>query len=395
MRQPVIVSGARTPVGRFGGGFKDVTAVDLGATAIREALRRAEVSPDLVEEVAVGNVLQLNHDSYTARLAALQAGIPETVPAFNLNRWCSSGLEAINFAAQLIMTGEVEVAVGAGTENMSQTPYLMPRQVRWDGLRMGDATLHDGLIAALNCPVNYYHMGVTAENIAAQFEVSRQEQDELALMSQQRAGKAMAEGRLKSQIVPVEVPQRRGDPIVIDTDEHPRPDTTMETLSKLSPAFKDNGTVTAGNSSGINDGAAAVVIMSEEKAQELGLKARMRWVARAVAGVDPSLMGTGPVPAVRKVLAKAGLTLDDIDLIELNEAFAAQAYYCIRELGLDMEKTNVNGSGVALGHPVGATGAIMTVKAMEELERTNGRYAIVTMCIGGGQGAATIFERIP
>ena len=394
MQQPVIVSGVRTPVGRFGGVFKDVSAVDLCAVTIKEALDRAEVRPDTVEEVAVGNVLQLNHDSYTARLAALQAGVPQEVPAFNMNRWCSSGLEAINFAAQLILTGEVDVAVAGGTENMSQAPFLMPRQVRWDGLRMGDATLRDGVIAALNCPVNYYHMGVTAENIAAKFEVSREEQDQLALMSQQRAAKAMNEGRFKNQIVPIQVPQRRGDPIIVDTDEHPRPDTTLEGLAKLAPAFKENGTVTAGNSSGINDGAAAVVIMSEDKAKKLGLTPRMRWVARAVAGVDPAIMGTGPVPAVRKVLKKADMTVDDIDLIELNEAFAAQAWYCIRELGLDVEKTNVNGSGVALGHPVGATGAIMTVKAMEELERTGGRYAIVTMCVGGGQGVATIFERV-
>ncbi len=394
MRQPVIVSGVRTPVGRFGGVFKDVSAVELAATAIKEALNRANVSPDAVEEVAVGNVLQVNHDSYTARLAALNAGIPEEVPSFNMNRWCSSGLEAINFAAQLIMNDELDIAIGAGTENMSQTPFIMPRQVRWDGLRLGDATLRDGLIAGLNCPVNLYHMGVTAENVAAKFEVSREEQDQLALMSQQRASVAMSEGRFKNQIVPVQVPQRRGDPIIVDTDEHPRPDTTMEGLAKLAPAFKENGTVTAGNSAGINDGAAAVVIMSEEKTKELGLTPRMRWVARAVAGVDPALMGTGPVPAVRKVLKKAGLTLDDIDIIELNEAFAAQAQYCIRELGLDIEKTNVNGSGVALGHPVGATGTILTVKAMEELERTGGRYAIVTMCVGGGQGAATIFERL-
>ena len=394
MRQPVIVSGVRTPVGRFGGVFKDVSAVELAATAIKEALNRANVSPDAVEEVAVGNVLQVNHDSYTARLAALNAGIPEEVPSFNMNRWCSSGLEAINFAAQLIMNDELDIAIGAGTENMSQTPFIMPRQVRWDGLRLGDVTLRDGLIAGLNCPVNLYHMGVTAENVAAKFEVSREEQDQLALMSQQRASVAMSEGRFKNQIVPVQVPQRRGDPIIVDTDEHPRPDTTMEGLAKLAPAFKENGTVTAGNSAGINDGAAAVVIMSEEKTKELGLTPRMRWVARAVAGVDPALMGTGPVPAVRKVLKKAGLTLDDIDIIELNEAFAAQAQYCIRELGLDIEKTNVNGSGVALGHPVGATGTILTVKAMEELERTGGRYAIVTMCVGGGQGAATIFERL-
>ena len=394
MHQAVIVSGVRTAVGRFGGGFKEFSAVELGAAAIKEALRRAQVAPEAVEEVAVGNVLQLNHDSYTARLTALKAGIPEEVPAFTINRWCSSGLEAINMAAQLIMTGEVATAVAAGTENMSQTPYLLPYQARWDGFRLGDVTLHDGLIAGLNCPVNYYHMGVTAENVAAKFEVSREEQDQLALLSQQRAARAIQEGRFKGQIVPVAVPQRKGDPVIIAEDEHPRADTTLEALAKLRPAFKEGGTVTAGNASGINDGAAALVMMSEAKARELGLKPRLRWVARAVAGVDPALMGTGPVPAVRKLLEKTGMSLNEIDVVELNEAFAAQAYYCIRELGLDMEKTNVNGSGVALGHPIGATGAILTVKAMEELERTGGRYALVTMCVGGGQGVATLFERL-
>lgn len=394
MRQPVIVSGARTPIGRFGGSFKDVSAVELGAAAIKEALDRAHVAPASVDEVFMGNVLQVNNDSYAARLAALKAGIPEEVPAIAINRWCSSGLEAINMAAQLIMTGEVDIAVAGGTENMSQTPYILPYRARFDGLRMGDATLRDGLIAGLNCPVNYYHMGVTAENVAAKFEVTREEQDRLALMSQQRAARAIKEGRFKNQTVPISVPQRKGPPLVVETDEHPRPDTTLEGLRKLPPAFKDGGTVTAGNASGVNDGAAAVVIMSQEKARELGLKPRLRWVARAVAGVDPALMGTGPVPAVRKVLQKAGMKLADIDVIELNEAFAAQAWYCIRELGLDVEKTNPNGSGIALGHPVGATGAIMTVKAMEELDRTGGRHAIVTMCVGGGQGAATIFERV-
>ena len=394
MRQPVIVSGVRTPVGRFGGSFKDVSAVDLGGAAMREALKRADVKPESVDEVFMGNVLQVNNDSYAARLASLKAGIPEEVPAIAINRWCSSGLEAINMAAQLVMTGEVEIAVAGGAENMSQTPFILPYRARFDGLRMGDATLRDGLIAGLNCPVNYYHMGVTAENVAAKFEVTREEQDQLAFTSQQRAARAIKEGRFKSQIVPIPVPQRKGPPIMVEVDEHPRPDTTLEALRKLQPAFKDNGTVTAGNASGINDGAAAVVVMSEEKARELGLKPRLRWVARGVAGVEPALMGTGPVPAVRKVLKRAGMSLDEIDVIELNEAFAAQAWYCIRELGLDVEKTNPNGSGIALGHPVGATGAILTVKAMEELERTGGRHAIVTMCVGGGQGVATIFERV-
>ncbi len=394
MPTPVIIDGARTAIGRFGGGFRDVPAAELGAVAIREALKRSRVAPGDVQEVVMGNVLQVTDDGYAARLAALKAGIPQEVPAFTINRWCSSGLEAINMAAQLIMTGEVDTAVAGGCENMSQTPFMLPRQARWEGLRMGDATLRDGLIAGLNCPVNYYHMGVTAENVAAKFEVSRREQDELAHLSQQRAARAMKEGRFARQIAPVSVPQRKGAPVVVDKDEHPRPDTTLEALARLQPAFKQNGTVTAGNSSGINDGAGAVVVMAEEKARALGLKPRLRWVARAVAGVDPALMGTGPVPAVRQVLQKAGMSLADIDVIELNEAFAAQAAYCIRELGMDIEKVNINGSGIALGHPVGATGVIMTVKAMEEMERSGGEYALITMCIGGGQGAAAIFQRL-
>ena len=394
MSKPVIVSGVRTAIGRFGGGFKDVSAIDLGAAVIKEAIHRAGIKPSDVDEVAVGCVLQVNDDGYTARMAALKAGIPQEVGAFTINRWCSSGLEAINLSAQLIMNGESEIAVAAGMENMSQTPYMMPAQSRWEGFKMGDATIKDGLIAGLNCPVNHYHMGVTAENVAARFEVSRREQDELALLSQQRAGKAIKEGRFKSQIIPFSVPQRKGDPKVVAVDEHPRPDTTLETLSNLKPVFKNGGTVTAGNSSGINDGASAVIIMSEAKAKALGLKPRLRWYARAVAGVDPALMGTGPVPAVRKLLQKTGMTIKDIDLIELNEAFAAQAAYCIRELGLDMEKTNVNGSGISLGHPVGATGNLLTVKAMEELERRGGEFALITMCVGGGQGVATLFQRV-
>ena len=394
MSKPVIVDGARTAIGRFGGGFRDVSAADLGAVAIKEALKRSKVEPADVDEVAIGNVLQVTDDGYTARLAALNAGIPQEVGAFTINRWCSSGLEAINIAAQLITTGESEVVVAGGAENMSQTPFMLPPEARWDGLRMGNATLKDGLTAGLDCPVNHYHMGITAENVATRFEVTRQEQDELALLSQQRAGKAIEDGRFSDQIVPVSVPQRRGDPKIVDTDEHVRPDTTLEALGNLKPAFKEGGTVTAGNASGINDAAAAVVMMSEEKAREMGLKPRLRWIARAVAGVDPALMGTGPVPAVRKVLQKAGMTLDDIDVIELNEAFAAQACYCIRELGMDIEKTNVNGSGISLGHPVGATGTILTIKAMNELERAGGEYALVTMCVGGGQGVASIFQRI-
>jgi len=393
MRRPVIVSGARTPIGRFGGVFKSLSASDLGAVAIKAALERAGVAPSRVDEVIMGNALQSDEGGYAARRASLKAGVPYEVPTIAVNRQCSSGLEAINLAAQAIRSEEADIVVAGGTENMSMIPYLL-RKVRWDGLRMGNGTMDDALVEGLSCPVNHYHMGVTAENVAAAFKVSREDQDRLALMSHQRAVKAMGEGKFKEQIVPVTLPQRRGDPTIVQQDEQPRADATLEKLAALSPAFKKDGSVTAGNSSGINDGAAAVVIMAEETAKALGLKPVMEWVGRAVAGVEPALMGTGPVPAVRKLLGKTGMAMNDIDLIELNEAFAAQALYCIRELGLDMEKTNVNGSGISLGHPVGATGAIMTVKLMEELKRRGQETGLVTMCVGGGQGVATVFRRL-
>ena len=393
MHEALIISGARTAVGRFGGAFKDVSAPELGAVAIRAALERAGVAPDAVGEVFMGNALQAAEAGYAARLASLGAGIPEEVPTIAINRQCSSGLEAINMAAQLVRTGEVEIAVAGGTENMSQIPYLLGYQARFDGLRMGDTSLVDGLTEGLGCPVNRYHMGVTAENVAERFGVSREDQDELAVISHQRATSAIKSGRFARQIVEISVPQRRSDPMVVRIDEGPREDTTLERLAQLKPVFKKGGTVTAGNASTINDGAAAVVITSAEKAAELGLTPRMRWHTRGVAGVEPAIMGTGPVPAVRKALKKSSMTLDDIDLIELNEAFAAQALYCMRELDMDLEKMNVNGSGISLGHPVGATGAIMTVKLMEELELRDQSLGLVTMCVGGGQGVATIFER--
>ncbi len=394
LQDAVIVSGARTPVGRFGGAFKDVAAPDLGAEAIKAALERAGLSPNLVEEVVMGNALQAAEAGYAARLSSLKAGIPQETPTIAVNRQCSSGLEAINMAAQLVRTGEVDIAVAGGTENMSQSPFMLDYKARFDGLRMGDATMRDGLIEGLGCPVNRYHMGVTAENVAERFEVSREDQDELALMSHQRAVAAIEGGRFSEQIVNVSVPQRRGDPVVVSQDEGPRADTTLERLATLRPVFKSDGSVTAGNASSINDGAAAVVIMSAAKAVELGIKPRLRWHTRGVAGVEPAIMGTGPVPAVRKALSKSGMNIDDIDLIELNEAFAAQALYCIRELDMDMDKTNVNGSGISLGHPVGATGAIMTVKLLEEIDLRDNELGLVTMCVGGGQGVATIFERV-
>lgn len=393
MQDVVIVSGARTPVGRFGGAFKDLLASDLGAVAIRAAVERAGIGPEDVDEVIMGNVLQADETGYTARRAMLKAGLPEHIPAMTVNRACSSGLEAINLAVQAIATGESEVVVAGGADSMSRVPYLM-RGVRFEGPRMGDYSVTDGLTLGLTCPIYDYHMGVTAENVAERFEVSREAQDGMAVDSHQRAVRAQAEGYFDTQIAPVNVPQRRGDPVAVTQDEHPRADTTLEGLGKLRPVFKEGGTVTAGNSAGINDGAAAVVVMSRERAEAEGLTPRLRWVGRGVSGVDPSVMGIGPVPSTRKALAKTGMAVADLDLVELNEAFAAQALYVMRELDMDWERTNVNGSGISLGHPVGATGAVMTVKLMEELTRTDGQFGLVTMCVGGGQGVSTIFERL-
>ena len=393
MQEVVIVGGARTPIGRFGGAFKDVSASELGALVIKAALDQANLRPDQVDEVVLGNALQTAEAGYAARLASLGAGITEDVPTIAINRQCSSGLEAINMAALMVKTGEVDVVVAGGIENMSQSPYLVGYKARFDGLGMGDGALTDSLIRGLGCPVNDYHMGVTAENVAERFGVSREDQDELAAISHQRAVAAINDGRFDRQISSVSVPQRRSDPIIVSRDEGPREDSTAERLAQLSPVFKKGGTVTAGNASSINDGAAAVVLMSAEKAVELGIKPRMRWHTRAVSGVEPAIMGIGPVPAVRKALKKAGMSIDDIGLIELNEAFASQALYCMRELNMSLDNTNVNGSGISLGHPVGATGAIMTVKLMEEMESRGDELGLVTMCVGGGQGVATIFQR--
>ena len=393
MQDAVIVSGVRTPIGRFGGAFKDVSASELGSLVIKAALDQANLRPDQVDEVVLGNALQTAESGYAARLASLGSGIPDEVPTIAINRQCSSGLEAINMAALLAKTGEVEIAVAGGIENMSQSPYLIDYKARFDGLGMGDGALTDSLVKGLGCPVNLYHMGVTAENVAERFGVSREDQDELAAISHQRAVAAINDGRFDHQITPVTVPQRRGEPVIVSRDEGPREDSTVERLAQLSPVFKKDGTVTAGNASSINDGAAMVVIMSAEKAAELGIKPRMRWHTRAVSRVEPAIMGIGPVPAVRKALGKAGMSIDDIGLIELNEAFASQALYCMRELDMNLEKTNVNGSGISLGHPVGATGAILTVKLMEEMELRGDELGLVTMCVGGGQGVATIFQR--
>jgi len=393
MTDVVIVSGARTAVGRFGGAFKNVQASDLGATVIKAAVERSGIDPGDVDEVILGNVLQAAETGYAARRAMIKAGLPETIPAMTINRACSSGLEAINFAVMAIMSGQAEVIVAGGTESMSTAPYLA-RGIRFDGPRMGDFEMTDSVTMGLACPIYDYHMGVTAENVAERYEVSRDAQDELAVSSHARAIAAQENGYFDEQIVPFEVPQRRGDPVSVTIDEHPRPGTTMEGLSGLRTVFKKDGTVTAGNSAGINDAAAAVVVMSAERAAAEGITPRLKWIGRGVSGVDPAVMGIGPVPSTRKLLEKTGIEIKDIDQIELNEAFAAQAVYVIRELGLDPEKTNVNGSGISLGHPIGATGAIMTVKLMEEMTRRDQQLGLVTMCVGGGQGVSTIFERL-
>jgi acetyl-CoA C-acetyltransferase len=391
MEEVVLVSGCRTAIGRLGGAFQDTSASDLGAVVIKEAVSRAGLQPDQVDQVILGCVGQVMEDAYIARHAAVKAGLPIEVPAYTVNRICGSGLEAINTAARWIECGDADVIVAGGAENMTMMPYYV-RNGRY-GYRLGHGTLEDGIQHLLGDPFSKSHMGITAENLAEQFEVSREAQDEVAVRSQQRAGAAMAAGRFKDEIVPVEVKSGR-ETVTFDSDEHPRPDTTMEQLAKLRPAFKENGMVTAGNASGINDGAAAVVVTSKSKADELALRPRLRLVARAEAGVEPSIMGSGPIPAVRKALDKAGMTVDQMDVVELNEAFASVAAACSTALGLDPEKTNPNGGAIAMGHPIGASGAILTVKLMHELERRQGKYGLVSLCIGGGQGIATIFERV-
>lgn len=385
----VLVEGVRTAIGRFGGSLRDLAASDLGAAVIREVLERTQVPHEVIGDVIFGCVGQVAEDAYIARTSAIKAGLPKETPAYAVNRLCSSGLQSIVSAGHLIRLGEADAVIAGGTESMSNAPYFL-RKARW-GYRMGHDALEDGLLTMLNDPFKKYHMGVTAENVAEKWGISRQRQDEVAYQSQMRMARAMENGYFDGQIVPVVVRDKREER-VFDKDEHPRPDTTLERLAQMKPVFKEGGTVTAGNASGINDGAAAVLVMSEEKARELGLKPRLVLRAAAAAGVDPEYMGIGPVPAVRKALAKAGLTLDDIDLIELNEAFAAQAEAVVRDLDMDWERVNVNGGAIAHGHPVGATGAILTVKLMYEMERRRAKYGMVTLCIGGGQGLAVIFE---
>jgi acetyl-CoA C-acetyltransferase len=391
-RDVVVLSGVRTAIGNFGGSLKDQPPSELAAQVVREAVRRAGVEPAEIGQVVFGNIIHTDgHDHYLARVAGVKGGLPVDVPALTLNRLCGSGLQAIISAAQTIMLGDADAAVAGGAESMSRSPYWA-HAMRW-GARMNDVAMVDAMVAALSDPFDDVHMGVTAENVARKWEITREDQDALAVESHKRAAAAIAEGRFKDQILPVEI-KVKGGVQMFDTDESVRPDTSLEKLARLRPVFDKQGTVTAGNASSINDAAAAVVLMERSVAEQRGYKPMGRLVGYSVVGVDPKYMGIGPVPAVRKVLERTGLSIDDIDVFELNEAFAAQALAVIRELDLPMEKVNPNGSGISLGHPIGATGAILTVKALYELQRTGGRYACVTMCIGGGQGIAAIFERL-
>ncbi|NMG42502.1 acetyl-CoA C-acyltransferase [Aromatoleum toluvorans] len=390
-REIFVVAAARTAIGTYGGALKDVPMTQLATTVVRAALERSGVAPDAVGHVVMGNVVPTEpRDAYLSRIAAMDAGLPKEVPAFNVNRLCGSALQAVISAAQTILLGDAEVAIGGGAETMSRGPYLVPA-ARW-GARMGDTALVDYMNGILHDPWQRIHMGVTAENVAARYGISRSAQDELALESQRRAARAIAEGHFASQIVPVEQQTRKG-PVPFAVDEHVRSDVTAEQLAKMKAVFQKDGTVTAGNASGLNDGAAALVLASGDAVRRHGLQPLARLVGYAHAGVEPEYMGVGPIPATRNVLARTGLRIADLDVIESNEAFAAQACAVSGELGFDPAKVNPNGSGISLGHPVGATGAIIATKAIYELQRIGGRYALATMCIGGGQGIAAIFER--
>lgn len=392
MREVVIVGAARTPVGSYGGGLASVSAVELGKIAVNAAMERAGIKPEMVNEVIFGNVLQAGQGQNVARQVSMAAGIPKEVPSFTINKVCGSGLRAVSLAAQIIKLGDADCIVAGGTENMSQAPYLVP-SARW-GARMGDTKMIDYMVNdGLTDVFNKYHMGITAENIVEQWGLTREELDEFALRSQQRAEAAVTSGRFKDEIVPVVIPQRKGDPVVFDTDEYPKFGATLEKMAKLKPAFKKDGTVTAANSSGINDGAAAIIVMSKEKAEELGLNILCTIKSYGSAGLDPSIMGYGPVPATKAALEKVGLTIDDIDLFEANEAFAAQSLAVVKDLGLDPEKTNVNGGAIAIGHPIGASGGRILVTLLYEMAKRDAKTGLATLCIGGGQGTTLIVER--
>jgi acetyl-CoA C-acetyltransferase len=392
MKEVVIVSAVRTPIGNYGGSLSTLSPVDLGSIVIKEALKRADLKPDIVDEVYLGCILQAGHGQGVARQAAIKAGLPVEVPATTINILCGSGLRTVSMGAATIATGENDIVVVGGAESMSQAAYVM-KDMRW-GARMGNVQAKDSMILdALTDAFNDYHMGITAENLAEKYNLTREEQDEFALSSQNKAEKAMLSGKFKDEIVPVEIPQKRGDSIFVCEDEFPKHGMTIDKLAKLKPAFKKEGTVTAGNASGINDGAAALVIMSREKAEELGLTPLATIVSYANAGVDPSIMGIGPVPATRKALEKAGLTIDDIDLIEANEAFAAQSLSVGKELKWNAELVNVNGGAIALGHPVGASGARILTTLLYEMKRQNSKYGLATLCIGGGMGTSLIVKR--
>jgi len=392
MKEVVIVSATRTAIGSFGGSLKDVEAVKLGEVVIKEAIKRAGIESKDIDEVLMGNVLQGGLGQNTARQASVNAGVPYEVPATTINKVCGSGLKTVNLAAQAILLGDADIIVAGGMESMSQSNYAAEGS-RW-GNKMGDGKLVDMMIKdGLWDAFNDYHMGVTAENIAEKWDLTREEQDEFAAQSQQRAEKAIKEGRFEDEIVPVKIPQRKGDPKVFDQDEHPRFGTTADKLANLSPAFKKDGTVTAGNSSGINDGASAIVLMSKEKAEELGVKPLATIVSYASGGVDPKIMGTGPIPATRKAMEKADMNVEEMDLIEANEAFAAQSLAVKKELGFDLDITNVNGGAIALGHPIGCSGNRILVTLLHEMKKRDSKYGLATLCIGGGQGAATIVKR--
>ncbi|MCY9666971.1 acetyl-CoA C-acetyltransferase [Paenibacillus alginolyticus] len=392
-REVVIVSAVRTAVGSFQGALADISAPELGSTVIQEALKRANLADSQVDEVIMGNVLQAGLGQNPARQAWLKVGYSQLVPAMTINKVCGSGLKAVMLAAQSVSLGDADIVVAGGMENMTQAPYLLPGAR--SGLRLGDSTMVDSMIRdGLWCAMCDIHMGITAENIAEHHRVTRAEQDEFAAWSQLKAEQAIASGRFKDEIVPVAIPQRKGEPVLFARDEFPRAGTTAEILGKLRPAFKKEGTVTAGNASGINDGAAALVVMSADKAKELGLKPLARIKGYANAALDPSMMGMGPVDAVRKLLRKSGVSLDSVDLFELNEAFASQSLAVGRELGIPREKLNVNGGSIAIGHPIGASGARILVTLLHELEKRDGKLGVAALCIGGGQGVAMLLERV-